>query len=231
MNERLTAPYDGQHTGNIFRNRFLRLLGSQLANPRGVFGALIGRTIFTKGNAGVNTWVAKQLDLSSGSHVLEVGCGPGLAVQAIAARFSSSRVVGIERSPIMVRQARQRNAAAIQAGQVEIQEADATSLSYPDATFDAVVAIHVLYFWTDPVAALRELRRVLRPGGQVVLGFALEQDAPRSTREAFAQTGATFYPTAQAVIALLEAAGFSEICTKRQPDTIGIVGTCAFGTR
>jgi ubiquinone/menaquinone biosynthesis C-methylase UbiE len=218
-------------TGNGVRNRLLRVLGTQFGYPRGALGAFIGRTIFARGNAQINRWVVEQLDLAAGSRVLEIGCGPGLAVEEIAARFPQSTVVGTDRAPIMLQQARRRNATAIREGRVEIREMDANALPYPDASFDTIVAIHVLYFWPDPVATLQALRRVLRPGGQVVLGFALEDDAPQSTKAAFAQSGATFYPTAESVEAMLQAAGFNQVRTERQPGTPPIVGTCAFGTR
>lgn len=45
------------------------------------------------------------------------------------------------------------------------------ALPYPDARFDAVFAVHVVYFWTDALADLREIRRVLRPGGRALLGY------------------------------------------------------------
>lgn len=112
-----------------------------------------------------------------------------------------------------------------------IRVASAETLPYADATFDRAVAVHVLYFWTDPVATLREVHRVLRPGGQIVLGYALDHDAPQMSRAAFAQTGARFYPTAQAIEAMLEAAGFSDIRSARQTGNGVVVGSYTRGQR
>ncbi len=231
MDEHVTRSYPNQHAGANMRQQLLRLMGSQLGYPRGLLGALLGRTVFAKGNAKVNAWIVQQLDMPPGSHALEIGCGPGLAIQAIAARFPESHIVGIDRSRRMVQQARHRNAASIQSGRIEIREADANSLPFPDATFDTVVAVHVLYFWTDPVATLRAIHRVMRPGGQIVLGYALEHDAPHTSRAAFAQAGARFYPTAQAIEAMLEAAGFSNIHSERQTGNGVVVGSYTRGQR
>lgn len=231
MDEHVTRSYPNQHAGANMRQRLLRLMGSQFGYPRGLLGALLGRTVFAKGNAKVNAWIVQQLDMPPGGHVLEIGCGPGLAVRAIAARFPESYIVGIDRSRRMVQQACHRNAASIQSGRIEIREADANSLPFPDATFDTVVAVHVLYFWTDPVATLRAIHRVMRPGGQIVLGYALEHDAPPMSRAAFAQAGARFYPTAQDIEAMLEAAGFSNIHSERQTGNGVVVGSYTRGQR
>jgi SAM-dependent methyltransferase len=229
--EPMGTSHQSPYAGTNLRRRLLSLMGSQLGNPRGLLGALIGRTVFAKGNASVNVWVVRQLDVSPGSHVLEIGCGPGLAVHAIAVRHPESHIVGIDRSPAMLHQAQRRNAAFIQEGRVEIRLADAEALPCDDATFDIAVAVHVLYFWPDPVKTLREVHRVLRPGGSVILGYAVEHDAPQSTRAAFAQTGARLYPSAEAVEALVEAAGFTNIHSERQTSNGVVVGSYTQGQR
>jgi ubiquinone/menaquinone biosynthesis C-methylase UbiE len=204
--------------------------GAQVANPRGIFGQLIGRVIFAKGNAAVNNWVAGLLDIQPTTHALEVGCGPGLTVQRLAARAPLGRVVGIDRSPVMIHQARKRNASAIEAKRVEIRLGDAAALPYPDATFDLALAVHVIYFWPDATATLRELRRVLRPGGVVAIGFVLKQDAPRTIQRAFAQTGAMLYPAVEDVAALLAAAEFTQVHVERQ-EAERLPGCCALAQR
>jgi ubiquinone/menaquinone biosynthesis C-methylase UbiE len=211
------------------RQRFSREFGTQLGNPRGLFGALIGKVIFTKGNAPFNQWVVEQLAITPTSQILEVGSGPGVTLQALAARAPEGHVIGIDRSGVMIRQAQQRNAAAIQAGRVDVRLGDASALPFPDRSFDIVVAIHVLYFWSDAVATLQELRRVLQPGGVVAIGFALKQHAPAATQFAFDQTGATLPTTSQDVVRLLEAAGFTQVRTVQQEKPTRVSGICAFG--
>ncbi len=206
------------------------MIGAQLGNPRGLLGRVIG-WVLAKNNASINTWIVQLLDIQPTDHILETGCGPGLAIQGFAARAKEGLVAGIDGSPVMVQQARKRNAAAIKAGRVEIQQGDASRLPYPDASFDKVVAIHVIYFWSDAVSTLQELRRVLQPGGMVAIGFVLKKHAPRVTQKAFAQTGATLYPIEEDVAALLAAAGFTHIRVEVQRTSGGQPGCCALGQK
>lgn len=99
--------------------------------------------------------------------MLDVGAGPGFLASEIAAEVGSSgRVVGIDRSQQMLALARLRCAAQ---AQVEFLEADALSMPFPEVAFDAAAAIQIYEFVPDMPSALRELHRVLRPGGRVVI--------------------------------------------------------------
>jgi ubiquinone/menaquinone biosynthesis C-methylase UbiE len=221
----------GRRSGTSISERFLHMFGTQLGNPRGLLGRVIGRVIFAKGNASINTWIVQLLTIQPTDRILEVGCGPGLAIQGFAARATQGLVAGIDASPVMVQEARKRNAAAIEAGYVEIQQGNASMLPYTDASFDTVIAIHVIYFWSDPVATLQELCRVLRPGGLVAIGFRIKEHMPRSTQKAFAQSGATTYPVAEDVVALLAAAGFNRIRMEVQSTSGDSSGCCVLGQK
>jgi SAM-dependent methyltransferase len=133
-------------------------------HPRGVLGWL-GGTIMARENRERNRWVVAQLGLCPDDRVLEIGFGPGTAIAEAArvARF----VAGIDASPVMLDQARRRNAAAIQAGRVELRLGRAEALPLDDACFDTAFASNSAPLWADQPAGLRELRRVLRPGGLV----------------------------------------------------------------
>jgi SAM-dependent methyltransferase len=200
------------HTQRLTRRQqVLRYFGTQFGNPRGPLGALFGKIIFARGNAVFNQWVTQQLDVQPDSHILEVGSGPGVTLQALAAWAPAGHVVGLDHSPVMVGQAKRRNRATMRAGRLDVVEGSAESLTFDDGSFDLVVAIHVLYFWPDAGASLQELRRVLRDGGEVAIGFYLEEYAPRLTQDAFALTGARLAVSPESVATLLQAAGYSDI--------------------
>jgi ubiquinone/menaquinone biosynthesis C-methylase UbiE len=93
--------------------------------------------------------------------VLDVGCGAGAAL-APAARVAAS-AVGVELSPKMAERAR---AAAPEA---EVRVGDAAQLDFEDGSFDVVLSAFTVFFMPDPTAALQEWRRVLAPGGRIVL--------------------------------------------------------------
>jgi ubiquinone/menaquinone biosynthesis C-methylase UbiE len=99
--------------------------------------------------------------IESHERVLDVGCGTGAALAPAAERAASA--MGIELSPVMAERAR---AAAPSA---EVRIGDATSLDFDDDSFDVVLSAFTVFFMPDPTAALTEWRRVLTPGGRIVL--------------------------------------------------------------
>src|SRR6201999_1558842 len=102
--------------------------------------------------------------LAPDARVLDVGCGPGTITADLADRVPRGRVTGIDAAPGIVEQARQ---AAGERANVEFAVADVYALGFPDGSFDVVHAHQVLQHLSDPVRALREMRRVTRPGGLV----------------------------------------------------------------
>jgi ubiquinone/menaquinone biosynthesis C-methylase UbiE len=126
--------------------------------------------------------------LHEGARVLDVGTGPGRVPLEIARACPGLRVEGLDLSTEMVSQAR-RN--AVDAGlddRVLFTVGDVADLPYADATFDLVVSTMSQHHWADAGAGLRELRRVLRPGGQVwIYDFRLAlRRAQNAARAAFA---------------------------------------------
>ena len=104
--------------------------------------------------------------VAPGCEVLDVGCGPGTITVDIGQRVGPGRVVGVDRAGEVLEQAREL-AAAQGATNVEFAVGDVYALDFPDDSFDVVHAHQVLQHLTDPVAALREMLRVCRPGGVV----------------------------------------------------------------
>jgi phosphatidylethanolamine/phosphatidyl-N-methylethanolamine N-methyltransferase len=101
-----------------------------------------------------------------GGRILEVGIGTGLSLQTYSSR---NRIVGIDLSPEMLRKAQRRATALMLTNVEQLAVMDAEHLSLPDASFDAVVASHVISTVAHPTAALDECARVLMPGGELIL--------------------------------------------------------------
>ena len=99
--------------------------------------------------------------VAPGQRVLDVGAGPGALTRALVERIGSACVTAVDPSEPFVAALRERNPG------VEVQKASAESLPFDDAGFDATLAQLVVHFMRDPVAGLREMRRVTVPGGVV----------------------------------------------------------------
>lgn len=111
----------------------------------------------------------------AGSVLLDVACGPGLVLEALAAGFDEVR--GIDITPEMVERARARLAAAGIA-RSRVDEGSAYALPFPDGVVDVVVSRLALHHLEEPDAALREMARVLRPGGRLVVVDLIGSEDP-----------------------------------------------------
>jgi ubiquinone/menaquinone biosynthesis C-methylase UbiE len=122
--------------------------------------AVIGSTLQIVGET-----LCEAAEVAAGERVLDVACGNGNAALAAARRFA--RVTGVDFVPALLDKARGRAAASGLA--LDLREADAEALPFPDGAFDAVLSTFGVQFTPDPARAARELLRVCRPGGRVAL--------------------------------------------------------------
>ena len=110
-------------------------------------------------------YIFPTIDFSGCARVLEVGCGVGAELQILRRRFPQLHLTGLDFSESQLAKARELLRAELAAGAVELHECSAYELPFADASFDGVCLIWVLEHLAEPVQALREVRRVLRPGG------------------------------------------------------------------
>ncbi|SFH57883.1 Methyltransferase domain-containing protein [Actinopolymorpha cephalotaxi] len=155
-----------QHTPEAPRSWLLDRPLRGFALPTGRIGSLQGRLMGLL-NGDEQDEASTLLAARPGEHVLEVGFGPGVLVQRTLA--AGARVTGVDPSPQMAAQARRRNATAVSAGRADLRVGTAERTGLPGAAFDAVVSVNNVPMWSDLDAGMRELHRVLRPGGRAVV--------------------------------------------------------------
>jgi ubiquinone/menaquinone biosynthesis C-methylase UbiE len=177
-----------------------------------------------------NQWTVALLDVQSTDHILEIGFGPGIAIQAVASHTTDGRVAGIDFSKAMVATATRRNAAAVRGGKVDLHYGDAARLPFGDSLFDKAFSIHSIYFWTKPLDTLTEIRRVLKLGGRVIITVLPKEkwnlndpDAPVGTPECKPYSG-------NELIEMLRTVGFTQAHAKlddneEYPSNFSVVGS------
>jgi SAM-dependent methyltransferase len=207
--------------------RFGHRLGEQLRHPRGLVGSCLGHAM-ALANARAYRVTLAQLDVRASDRVLELGFGPGRGIARLARL--AGRIVGIDRSAVMLRQAGRRNAGAIRAGNVALVQGSFDALPFADGSFDRVLAVNVAYFWPADAAVEREIARVTKPDARVavyVTHATSMRDWPVArggSHRLFDEAGAR---------ALLAAAGFpaARIAVRRFPVGFGVQGICATASK
>lgn len=173
--------------------------------------------------------LAAYARVQPGERVLDVGCGTGAFLQRLAARHPEQPLTGLDLSPGMLAVARRRLAGY---PHVELVEASAQALPFPDGRFDVVVSASVLHYWRDPVGGLAEAARVLRPGGRIALldwsadfwWMRLMDRVLRVTDAAHART-----LSSEALAAALRQSGFRDVEVVRR--RLGIWGVMLAAAR
>ncbi|MBH0207963.1 MAG: methyltransferase domain-containing protein [Nitrospira sp.] len=173
---------------------------SQCEKPMGVGGRIAGWLMahrrFDKER---NRWAVSLLDLQPTDRVLEIGCGPGVAVALMTTVVTSGHVVGIDHSEEMLRQATKRNASAIGQGRVRLLLASVSDLTAGYDRYDKCLMVNVVHCLDNPDDMLRRVQRQMNPGGKLVVTFQPAVQDP---------TGEDILKAGHAMVERLKAAGF-----------------------
>jgi ubiquinone/menaquinone biosynthesis C-methylase UbiE len=116
-------------------------------------------------------WAVEQLAPRPTDHILEIGCGPGVATQLICERLTTGRLVAIDRSKTAITAARIRNQAHESAGKATFLRTALDQAEFRGQRFDKILAINVNVFWLNPATELEAIHKVLKPGGRLTLVY------------------------------------------------------------
>ncbi|CAN5522755.1 hypothetical protein BH10PSE6_BH10PSE6_58870 [soil metagenome] len=141
-------------------------LGTQLAHPAGWGGWIVGQAMRAVNREPIRL-ALDALDVGPSDVALDLGCGPGAGVGLLTKE--AAHVHGVDASETMLATARRANRAAIAAGRVTLAQGNFEAIPLARGSIDRILAANVVYFWTDMRAVISEVRRVVRPGGRLVL--------------------------------------------------------------
>jgi ubiquinone/menaquinone biosynthesis C-methylase UbiE len=140
----------------------------QVRKPDRWFGRVLARAM-NKGHERMTDWGLHHVTIESRFKVLDIGCGGGATIQKVAAIADEGMVYGIDYAEGSIAVSRDLNSRFIEAGRVVIQKASVSRLPFLDDTFDLATAIETQYYWPDLRGDMREILRVLKPGGKLVV--------------------------------------------------------------
>ena len=179
-------------------------------------------------HSALTDWGLSHVSIGRADRILDVGCGGGRTIQKLAAIATNGRVSGLDYSSASIDVARQTNADIIAAGRVTVEQGSVAALPFADRTFDLVTAIETHYYWPDLDGSMREILRVLKPGGTFALIAETVKDRQPNPlyRLAMPLLGAA-HLTTQEHSNLLQRAGFVDVVV----DTRATGWLCATGKR
>jgi ubiquinone/menaquinone biosynthesis C-methylase UbiE len=169
----------------------------------------------------VTDWGLSPLAIQKHHTILDVGCGGGRTVSKLAAVATDGKVFGLDYSKTSVAVASKVNRRWVDLGRVEIREASVSQMPFAAEMFDLVTAVETHFWWHDLPGGMREVWRVLKPGGTLAVIAEVYKGANTTTarlvEKYLPRTGMTFL-TVDEHRELLANAGYSEIQITVEPD-------------
>ena len=182
--------------------------------PHGLPGRL-GVRLMPRVSRPFHNQIAQQLDLQPDDELLDVGCGSASLFVDHAGHVRY--VAGLDASELQLELARKRLAGRLAAGSAELVQGEADNLPWEDDRFTVATAINSLKFVPDPLAALREIHRVLRPGGRLAVTLGESGEAPAGATEGVVDKWGQWQWTDTAAQRLVEEAGFDDVSVSVMP--------------
>lgn len=141
---------------------------SQCQKPTGPLGRVV-LWLMNRRHSSLTDWGLELVHVEPHDVILDVGCGGGRTVAKLARLATAAKVYGIDHAAQSVGASRAFNRGAIESGRVEIRQASVSELPFADGTFDLVTAIETHFWWADLAGGMREIWRVLKPGGRLLI--------------------------------------------------------------
>jgi len=192
---------------------------SPCQKPTGWFGHLTLR-IMNAHHSKVTDWGLSHISVDPHYTVLDVGCGGGRTVSKLAALAAEGKVYGVDFSSASVAVAGKINRREIDLGRVQIVEGPVSHLPFPGPMFDLITAVETHFWWPDLPGDMREVLRVLKPGGTLLIVAEIYRSA--QTRAARLVEKSTHLSgmkllTVKEHRELLENAGYREVQVFEEP--------------
>lgn len=201
---------------NFLKNFFNKKIAKQLRKPSGALANKVGNGM-NKSNNFLYHFTMEAMQPVNNESILEIGFGNGKFFDKLFSRAKNLQIAGLDFSPEMVKEATVNNPATSSSGQLTLRLGSSDNIPFPDNSFDKVFCINVIYFWEQPAGHLKEISRVLKPGGRFYTSVRSKESLAQMP---FAKYGFTIYSQDE-WIHVLESNGLTYLHTKKtenEPD-------------
>jgi ubiquinone/menaquinone biosynthesis C-methylase UbiE len=213
------------HQREIKNMGIMQAMFKQFHKPTGWMAGLAGLGM-NREHEKVWHWGLEHIAIAPDAIILDVGCGGGGAVKILAQAARRGKVYGVDYSEDVLPTARRVSRALVKQGRVEIRHGSVSDLPFPDNTFDLVTAFETSMFWPNLVDDLREVRRVLKPGGTLLIANEAYADARFEERNARWSRLADFrLQTSEETRQCLVEAGYAQVEIATLPERNWIAAT------
>lgn len=155
-------------------------------------------------------WGFSTIVVEKDDKALDIGCGGGANIATLLQKITDGEVYGMDYSEVSVEISKKKNKKAVSTGKCEIVQADVADIPYEDNTFSLVTAFETVYFWPDMTKALKEVYRVMQPGGRFMICNEADGPSEKDNKITDIIEGMKIY-TAEELKNMLLDAGFSNI--------------------
>jgi ubiquinone/menaquinone biosynthesis C-methylase UbiE len=125
--------------------------------------------IMNESHEKISDWCIDHLDINEEDIILDIGCGGGVNIKIFSEMAPNGKIYGLDYSELAVLKSCQVNQLAIDKRKVEIIQGSVSQLPFEDETFDIVTAFQTVYFWPNFIEDLKEVNRVLKPNGSILI--------------------------------------------------------------
>lgn len=153
-----------------------------------------------------------------GENVLDVGCGGGRAIEILSKESANCTFTGLDYSEKSVQMAKERNQSLIEAGRVSICQGSVSDLPFGDNSFDTVFSVESYYFWPSLESDMREVYRVVKPGGCFAIIVEMVGGSMDDRYEEIAKRLEMTVLDANEMKELFEKTGYKEIVVKEEKE-------------